>query len=140
MTVSEQAFEILKSKYDSSWAIWALEERKVIRDSVCDMSVFDLSINEDLLEQLTRICHSSAQQSNKSGEELRPLENFHLVAKTTNYGCPKGVSILGGVHYRFCQRHSRGRFEKSEKIFERQSRRGGKMHNSITEGNSTPRG
>jgi len=78
MPVSEQAFEVLKSKYDSSWAIWALEERKVIRDSVCDMSVFDLTINEDLLEQLRpEYVIVALNKSNKSGEELRPLENFH---------------------------------------------------------------
>jgi hypothetical protein len=78
MPISETAFETLKSEYDSSWAIWASEERKVIGDSVSDMSVFDLSINENLLDQLRpEYVIVALNKSNKTSDELVPLENFH---------------------------------------------------------------
>jgi hypothetical protein len=56
MVLSQSVFEELKVKFGicSSWAIWVEEERKTLKASVYDTSIFDLEYNPDLLNVLSK--------------------------------------------------------------------------------------
>ena len=82
MTISKSVYLKLKETYGicSSWAVWVEEERRPLKASVHDTSIFELERNPDILNQLNAnfvfVALNFSTDINEK-PEWKEFDNFH---------------------------------------------------------------